>query len=63
MNDGEGSFEETPKPMLKIVLFLQTNDRITEEHNKALNKLEIFYTENHKKVHFQSLISEYFNSF
>ena len=72
-SDGEGSLKETIHQSSKadvenslrtLILFLQSNDRTTEEHCWALNKLEIFYTENNKKkVNFQYLILEYFNSF
>lgn len=79
-SDGEGSLEETihqpskadvENSLRTLNLFLQTNDRTTEEHYKALNKLEIFYTENNKKkyifshlfqnisIHFNLLITLY----
>lgn len=71
-SDGEGSVEETIHQPSKndvegsfrtLNLYLQTNDTTTDEHYKSLNKLESLFTEsNRKKVHFQSLISEYFTS-
>lgn len=71
-SDGEGSVEETihqpsrndvENAFRTLNLYLQTNDTTTDEHYKALNKLESFFTENNKKkVNIQSLISEYFTS-
>lgn len=70
-SDEEGSVDEIiPPPSNDDVrdcfrclnLYLQTNDTTTDDHYKALNKLESFFNENSKrKVGFQSLISDYFN--
>lgn len=57
-SDGEGSVEETIYQPSKndiensfrtLSLYLNTNDTTTDEHYKALNKLESFFTENNKK--------------